>query len=138
MEKKNFALIILLICFSCEKDKSLLNANPRSKVEYFKSENNAILLQKKGHQVTVFCNPIDIGKYGCSLNFGGILKDKSFTKGCFLENSTHKNSVFDTIVSNNASNVSFKLERNTIITLCKTPQVGCEIMFNNSMNYNKK
>jgi hypothetical protein len=137
MEKKNFGLIILLICLSCEKEKSLLNANPQSKVEYFKSENNAVLLQKKGDQVTVFCNPINIGKYGCSLSFGGILNDKSFTKGYFLENSTHKNTVFDTIVSNSASNVSFKLEGNTIITLCKTPQVGCEIIFNNSMNYNK-
>jgi hypothetical protein len=137
MEKKIFRLIILLIFLSCKKEKSLVNVNLQSKVEYFKSENSAILLQKKGNKVTVFCNPIDIGKYGCSLNFGGILKDKSLTKGYFLENSTYKNNVFDTIVSNNASNVSFKLEGNTIITLCKTPQVGCEIIFNNSMNYNK-
>ena len=129
MGKEVIGLIILLVCLSCKENKSL-----QSKTEYFISDNKSILLSKRGNNITVFCNPINIGKYGCSLFFGGILKNNSFTKGFFLENSAQENILFDTIPSNN---VSFKIEDNSLIALCITPQVGCEIIFNNSINYIK-
>lgn len=134
MEKKVIGLIILLVCFSCKENKSLPNVEPQSKTEYFVSENKSVLLSKKGNNITAFCNPINIGKYGCVLYFGGVLKDNSFTKGFFLENSVDENFLFDTIRSNN---VSFKIEDNSLIALCKTPQIGCEVIFNNSINHNK-
>jgi len=134
MEKKVIGLIILLICLSCKENKSLPDVESQSKTEYFISENKSVLLSKKGNNITAFCNPINIGKYGCVLCFGGILKDNSFTKGFFLENSVDESVLFDTIRSNN---VSFKIEDNSLITLCKTPQIGCELIFNNSINYNK-
>lgn len=134
MEKKVIGLIILLVCFSCKENKSLPDVESQSKTEYFISENKSVLLSKKGNNITVFCNPINIGKYGCVISFGGVLKDNTFTKGFFLENSVDENVLFDTIRSNN---VSFKIEDNSLITLCKTPQIGCEVIFNNSINYNK-
>ncbi|MCW3160526.1 hypothetical protein [Chryseobacterium oryctis] len=132
--KKVIGLIILLVCFSCKENKSLSNIESQSKTEYFISDNKSVLLSKRGNNIIVFCKPINIGKYGCVLSFGGVLKENSFTKGFFLENSVHENILFDTIRSNN---VSFKVEDNNLITLCKMPQIGCEVIFNNSINYNK-
>jgi len=120
---------ILMLFVACDnKQKENLN----DQTHYYESIDKSVYVLKNGEDVTVFCNPMDIGKYGCSIFFGGKLSNGKFSKGYFLEKSNKENQVFDTIYSDDKKYVNFKLENKKLLINLKTDNVGCNVLFHDS------
>jgi hypothetical protein len=128
MAKKINLLIVIMFCFSCKNLK---------KSEYFQSFNYGIIIKKTGNNILVFCNPIKVSRYDCSLYFSGNLNQGGFSKGVFLRNSERKGVVFDTIQNSTNNYIYMKFQENKLIVKCVTLQAGCELIFPNSIDKQK-
>lgn len=132
--KKNLGKLILsfgilLLFEACNNKKTETSEN---KTNYYESiDHGTYVINNKG-DITVLCNPMDIGKYGCSLFFGGKISKEKFSKGFFLEKSKDNEKIFDTIYSNDSKYVYFKLDNNKLIINLKTDNIGCNVLFHDS------
>ncbi len=123
MEKK-VALIVfcLFLLLSCNQKNKI------DKINYYESLKKNAYIKLDDNNITVFCNPMSIGKYGCSIVFGGKIKKGEFSKGFFLEKSKNEKKIFDTIYSNRNKYIYFKLENDKLIVNLKS-DIGCNILF---------
>ncbi len=128
MEKK-VALIVFCVFL-------LLSCNQKNTIDknYYESSKRNAYIKLIDNNIIVFCNPQDIGKYGCSLIFGGKISDNDFTEGYFLEYSKNGKKIFDTIYSNQNKYIHFKLENNKLIVNLKSDYTGCNILFHDEEN----
>lgn len=127
MEKKVALIVFCVFLLSCNQRNNI------DEINYYESSKKNTYIKLIDNNITVFCNPQDIGKYGCSLIFGGKINDGDFTKGYFLEYSNGEN-IFDTIYSNHTKYIHFKLENNKLIVNLKSDYIGCNILFHDEEN----